>query len=85
MDNSRLGQPDIKKLLKLTCIYWLIVVSSAMTLFPAYSKDSNTLSEPLKAFIDERLNKKVWFGIYIKEKNGATDPIYLKRVTNIII
>jgi hypothetical protein len=43
-------------------------MSSAITLFPAHSKDSNTLSEPLKVFIDEQLNQQVWYGVYLKDK-----------------
>ena len=72
MGHTQLRQHSMKRILKLTCICWLIAMSSAITLFPAHSKDSNTLSEPLKAFIDEQLNKQPGAMLVDMNEHGIT-------------
>ncbi|HIA37316.1 MAG TPA: hypothetical protein EYN89_11445 [Flavobacteriales bacterium] len=74
-----LRQPLFKRLLTFTCTCGLIIAWNTICLSSTQSKETGALSEPIKTFIEENLNKKIWYGIYLKDKKyGYASHVFAK-------
>ena len=68
MNSTFLPLSTVKRIFAIAVFLGLVAASSTLVFFPAHSKEKRELSNQLKSFIAENLNKKVWFGIYLKDK-----------------